>query len=110
MRTKALSSPAQARMAMSKIKGESASFTAMGVSARYCRMAACSPSPMEESTSSSRAGSPAAMPAAAAAGMPRSPPVLGTNTLFTFLMMFPLASTSMRWAGRPKVWRATAAA
>ena len=50
------------------------------------------------------------MPAAAAAGMPRSPPVPGTNTLFTFLIMFPLASTSMRSARAPKALWATAAA
>ena len=38
MRTRALSSPAQARTRMSKISGESASFTVMGVQARYSRM------------------------------------------------------------------------
>lgn len=38
------------------------------------------------------------------------PAVPGTNTLFTFLIMFPLASTSMRSARAPKALWATAAA
>lgn len=50
------------------------------------------------------------MPAAAAAGMPRSPPVFGTKTHFTFLMMLPLAVTVTRAGSAPSVRRATAAA
>ena len=46
---------------------------------------------------------------AAAVSMPRRPPVLGTTTLFTFLMIFPLASTWMRSGSSPSTDRATAA-
>ena len=71
--------------------------------------ALCS-SVMAESTSSWASASPATMPAAAAAGMPRSPPVWGTTTLLTFLMMLPLTSTSTRSGSAPRTLRALAAA
>ena len=42
--------------------------------------------------------------------MPCAPPVLGTTTLLTFLMMFALAATSMRSGSAPSASRAFAAA
>ena len=63
-----------------------------------------------DSTSSSRSARPAARPAAAAASMPFSPPVLGTVTAFTFLMILPLTSTRQRSGTVPNAIRALAAA
>ena len=60
-------------------------------------------------TSSLADSSPPSTPMAAAVSMPRRPPVLGTTTLFTFLMIFPLASTWMRSGSSPSTDRATAA-
>ena len=47
----------------------------------------------EKITSKTKEASPPTIPAATAASIPRSPPVFGTTTLFTFLMIFPLTST-----------------
>ena len=62
-----------------------------------------------EITCSCTSGSPATSPAAAAASMPLRYPVLGTTTLFTFLMMFPLHSTRHRSGRAPRAWRTLAA-
>jgi len=61
-------------------------------------------------TSRAFPASPATTPAATAASMPLSPLVLGTTTLLTFLMRFPLAWTSMRSGMVPRVSRARAEA
>ena len=61
-------------------------------------------------TSSSASASPPTIPAAAAAGIPCSPPVWGTTTLLTFLMMLPLTSISRRSGTAPRTARALAAA
>ena len=63
-----------------------------------------------ESTSSSFDASPATIPAATATATPRSPPVLGTTTLFTFFKILPLTATSARAGIAPSVSRASAAA
>ena len=59
---------------------------------------------------SSSAGPAAAAPAAAAAWIPRSPPVCGTTTLLTFLMMLPLTSATIRSGLAPSASVAFAAA
>ena len=51
----------------------------------------------------------ALIPAAAAASIPFRPSVLGTTTLFTFLIIFPLASTRQSSGTQPKTARALAA-
>ena len=62
------------------------------------------------STSSARVASPPMVPRVAAASMPRSPPELGTVTLLTFLMMFPLQAEVMDSGSTPSAARASAAA
>ena len=110
MRTYALSVPEKTLTAMSKICGVSAWRTSIGVFSRNSPIVLICSGVMEASTCSSAEASPAATPAAAAAGRPLSPPVFGTTTLLTFLMMLPLASTSTRSGMTPRVSRAFAAA
>ena len=57
-----------------------------------------------------RSGSPATTPAATAARMPLSPPVLGTMTLFTFLMILPDTSARIFSGRAPSTARSRAAA
>ena len=63
-----------------------------------------------EMTSSSFSAEPAMMPAATAASMPFRCPVLGTITLFTFLMMLPLTCSCTLSGSTPSTSRAFAAA
>ena len=62
-----------------------------------------------DTTCKPASASPASAPMAAAASMPRSPPVFGTMTLLTFLMILPLAATSISDGSIPKAFLATAA-
>jgi hypothetical protein len=52
--------------------------------------------------------SPKQMPAATAVRSPFRPPVCGTITLLTFLMMFPLTVSTTRSGSLPSVCRASA--
>ena len=61
-------------------------------------------------TSRAFLGLPATMPAATEAFRPFMPLVLGTMTLFTFLMMLPLALISTRFGIVPRISWAFAAA
>ena len=61
-------------------------------------------------TSNTLSGLPATMPAATEAFSPFKPPVLGTMTLFTFLMMLPEATITTRLGMVPNTLRAFAAA
>ena len=53
---------------------------------------------------------PETTPAAMAAWMPLRPPVLGTTTLLTFLMMLPDTSATIRSGAAPRMARIRAAA
>ncbi len=64
----------------------------------------------EDNTSSPRSESPASIPAATAVSIPFKPSQLGTTTAFTFLMMLPLASTSIVSAAAFKVFLQSAEA
>ena len=61
-------------------------------------------------TSRRACASPAITPAHSAAAIPRIPPVFGTITLFTFLIMFPLTWMSSSSGRQPRVSLATAPA
>ena len=82
----------------------------MGVRSAYSPMAAWSFVGTSAMTCSTFPASPATIPAAMAAGMPFFPPVLGTTTLFTFLMIFPEMSASIRSGRAPSSSRSRAAA
>ena len=82
----------------------------MGVLSRKRRISAFCSSVTSEITSRARPAWPPTMPAAAAASIPFIPPVLGTMTLLTFLMML-LLTPSQTWPGSlPSTSRALAAA
>ena len=72
---------------------ESASATFIGVCSRKALISCICSCLMSAMTSSCFSGLPATIPAATAASIPFIPPVLGTMTLFTFLIIFPLTST-----------------
>ena len=87
-----------------------ASPTWMGQRSRKVRISPTCSEVTWAMTSSSRSACPTAAPAAAAAWIPRSPPVLGTTTLLTFFRIFPLTLTSIRTGILPSRSRAIAAA
>ena len=110
MRAEAVCPPPSAVTRRSNTRGVSMSTAETSASRKNFPMAAHSSSLTEESTSSSLEASPATTPAAAAASMPRSPPVCGTTTLFTFFTMLPLASIVTLCGVAPRSSRAHAAA
>ena len=65
---------------------------------------------ISERTSSFLFSFPQTTPAAAAASIPLKPPVFGTTTLFTFLIMLPLAFTTIFSGNSPNTVLAFAAA
>ena len=67
-------------------------FTLNGTLFKYSAISFCSSGVTFAITSRQAFESPATIPAAAAAGIPFMPPVFGTITLFTFLIILPLAS------------------
>ena len=79
---------------MSSRQGVSGQVTVISVASKYSWICFVSSSVTLASTCSSASASPATMPTAMAASMPRRPPVLGTTTDFTFFRMFPLISAS----------------
>ena len=72
-------------------------------------MAPCFSSGTEAMTWRTFPASPATMPAATAVRMPFPPPVLGTTTLLTFLMILPEISARTRSGGAPSTSRSRAA-
>ena len=95
---------------MSKIWPLSTASTRMEVSVKKRRISAFWASVTSEMTSSALPAWPATMPAAAAASMPFMPPVLGTMTLLTFLMMLLLTPSQTEPGSWPSTSRALAAA
>ena len=110
MRSTALSPPETASSSMSSGTGLSSFSTRMGTVSRKSRMAWCWSSVTRLRTSRRASASPTDAPAATEDSMPRSPPVLGTTTLFTFFIRLPLTATRRKAGVRPKVWRTLAAA
>ena len=109
MRTLASCSPLHTVTIMSSSTPLSSGTTSMGVSAAKRSMSRIWSGVTFPSASSPAPSSPATMPAATAARMPFWPPVLGTVTLLTFLMMFPLTCARTRSGIRPRACRALAA-
>ena len=110
MRTSALCPAASTRMRMSSTGSPEVGSSENDARSRNAEMAGRSSGEILASTSSSAAASPATMPADAAARMPLSPPVCGTTTLLTFLMMLGLTDRSTVSGRHPSVSRASAAA
>ena len=98
--TAAVCAPAWPVRRMSRRRVVSAQRMSMGVASAYAPMAACLAAGTSAMTCSSRAASPATTPAAMAAAMPLRPPVLGTTTHLTFLMMLPEISALDARGGR----------
>ena len=110
MRQEAEWPPAETVISMSNTSPDSDLLTVKcAVSRNFAISLVCS-GVTAEMTCSSLSGSPAAMPAAAAAFRPFSPPVFGTMTLLTFLMMLPLTQISTSSGSAPRVFAAMAAA
>ncbi len=110
MRTAASSSPWRTRTIRSSTSADSRRRTWISVRSRYALICGRDDSAMDAMTCKPREASPAAMPAAAAASIPFIPPVCGTVTLLTFLMILPLASISTCLGSAPSSSRARAAA
>ena len=109
MRTFARDDPLYTVTIISSRCSELSGVSSTGVFSMYAPSAAFASSLICEITSSPALSSPPSAPAHTAAAMPRLPPVLGTTTLLTFLMMLPLASTAIRSGVAPSAARATAA-
>ena len=110
IRTRATSSPARTSTRMSKGWVVSSGKMATRSWARYSSTASISCSVTWAMHSSWAWAWAATVPTAAATSRPRLPPVLGTTTLLTFLMMLPLTWSFTCWGSFPRVWRATAQA
>ena len=110
IRTLDHASPLYKVTTISNVKPLSTCSTEMGVFSRNSFMTAIPSFSTLAITSSSLSGSPATIPAAAAAGMPFKWSVLGTITDFTFLMMLPLAPITTLSGSSPSTFLATAAA
>ena len=91
-RTTALFSLAFTVTRISSLSPSSIAFTLNGTLFKYSAISFCSSGVTFAITSRHAFESPATIPAAAAAGIPFMPPVFGTITLFTFLIILPLAS------------------
>ena len=109
-RTVAKWPPARTVTSISSRNSDSAAETENAVCSMYPGSAAISSCVTCDTTCKPASASPASAPMAAAASMPRSPPVFGTMTLLTFLMSTALlAATSISDGSVPKAFLATAA-
>ena len=110
IRTREEWSPLWSLTMMSKIRPLSTASTWMGTFFRKSFISFFCSGVTSAMTSSCFSDLPPTIPAAAAAWMPFSPSVLGTTTLFTFLMMLPLTPISTLSGISPRISRALAAA
>ena len=109
IRTIARSGPAYTVTIMSSTQSDRSGLTSVRVRVIYGPRFSLVSSVIREMTSRPALSSPPRAPMQAAAAMPRRPPVFGTTTLLTFLMMLPLASTTILSGSFPRAALAEAA-